>query len=206
MRECKALDHEYTDRYIQIMESRERLLATGLRMFVDRGYDAVGVQQIVAAAGVTKPSLYHHFGSKAGLLEELALGIGDRLTAELGGATRYARDLPRNLEQLAAAFLSFADKWPAEARLLLAAQNGPVESETRRALAGIWSRLVAEVEQLFRAAAEDHGNMRGRSGEYTVAFLGAVCAYMVRSLDGKLPVEPSLAHRIMRQFSYGIYT
>lgn len=188
------------------MESRERLLATGLRMFVDRGYDAVGVQQIVSAAGVTKPSLYHHFGSKSGLLEELALRVGERLFAELGDSARYARDLPRNLELLVATLLSFADRWPAEARLLLAAQNGPVESETRRALAEVWARLVAEIEHLFGAAAEDHGNMRGRAGEYTVAFLGTVCAYMVRSLDGNLPGEPSLAHRIMRQFSYGIYT
>lgn len=188
------------------MESRERLVATGLRMFVDRGYDAVGVQEIVSESGVTKPSLYHHFGSKLGLLEELAHRAGERLFAEIGDATVYARDLPRNLELLAAAFLSFADRWPAEARLLLAAQNGPVESTTRQAFSGVWNRLFSEIERVFAAASEDHGNMRGRAGEYTVAFLGSVCAYMVRGLDGNLAGDPSLAHRIMRQFSYGIYT
>ena len=175
-------------------------------MFVDRGYDAVGVQEIVSESGVTKPSLYHHFGNKAGLLDELALRVDERLFAEIDGATVYARDLPCSLELLADAFLSFAARWPAEARLLLAAQNGPVESATRQALSGVWNRLISEVARLFAAASEDHGNMRGRADEYTVAFLGAVCAYMVRSLDGNLPDEPSLAHRIMRQFSYGIYT
>ena len=53
------------------MDNREAILSEALHLFYVRGYDAVGVQEIVDAAGVTKPTLYYYFGSKKGLLETL---------------------------------------------------------------------------------------------------------------------------------------
>jgi AcrR family transcriptional regulator len=49
----------------------QRLLAAATRLFADRGYDGTSVQEIVAAAGVTKGALYHYFGSKEDLLQEI---------------------------------------------------------------------------------------------------------------------------------------
>ena len=51
------------------MDNRELLLNTALELFHAKGYDAVGVQEIVEKAGVTKPTLYYYFGSKLGLLK-----------------------------------------------------------------------------------------------------------------------------------------
>jgi AcrR family transcriptional regulator len=48
-----------------------RLLAAATRLFADRGYDRTSVQEIVEAAGVTKGALYHYFGSKEDLLQEI---------------------------------------------------------------------------------------------------------------------------------------
>ncbi len=47
--------------------ARNRLLREGLRLFLQMGFSSVSTRQICAAAGVTQPSLYHHFGSKEGL-------------------------------------------------------------------------------------------------------------------------------------------
>ena len=52
-------------------DNRTGLLHSALTLFATRGYDAVGVQEIVENAGVTKPTLYHYFGNKLGLLETL---------------------------------------------------------------------------------------------------------------------------------------
>ena len=41
------------------------------RLFAEKGYDATSVREIVEAAGVTKPTLYYHFGSKRELAEAL---------------------------------------------------------------------------------------------------------------------------------------
>src|SRR5689334_5470100 len=51
--------------------ARERLLDAASTLFAERGYHAASVDQIVAAAGVTKGALYGHFASK----QELFVGL-----------------------------------------------------------------------------------------------------------------------------------
>lgn len=43
---------------------RARLLRTGLAILTEKGFSAVGVEEILASAGVPKGSFYHYFGSK----------------------------------------------------------------------------------------------------------------------------------------------
>ena len=51
--------------------SAERILSTALDLFAIKGYDATSVREICEAAGITKPTLYHFFGSKDGVLQAL---------------------------------------------------------------------------------------------------------------------------------------
>ncbi len=51
-------------------ETRKALVAAARGLFAARGYDGVGAEEIVRAAGLTRGALYHHFPSgKPGLLE-----------------------------------------------------------------------------------------------------------------------------------------
>jgi AcrR family transcriptional regulator len=50
---------------------RQRLLHEATRLFAERGFEGTSVQQIVAAAGVTKGAMYHYFDSKDDLLFEI---------------------------------------------------------------------------------------------------------------------------------------
>jgi TetR/AcrR family transcriptional regulator len=52
-------------------QTRERLLDEALSLFSQRGYAATGIRDILQAAGVTQPTLYHHFADKASLLQML---------------------------------------------------------------------------------------------------------------------------------------
>jgi len=49
--------------------TKAALVQTGRRLFAERGYAAVSAEEVVAAAGVTRGALYHHFGDKRGLFE-----------------------------------------------------------------------------------------------------------------------------------------
>lgn len=49
----------------------ERLIEAATRLFADKGFDRVAVQEIVDLAGVTKGAMYHYFGSKDDLLHEI---------------------------------------------------------------------------------------------------------------------------------------
>jgi AcrR family transcriptional regulator len=49
---------------------RETAVRTALDLFWARGYEGVSIADLTTAIGVAPPSLYHAFGSKAGLFEE----------------------------------------------------------------------------------------------------------------------------------------
>jgi TetR/AcrR family transcriptional regulator, transcriptional repressor for nem operon len=50
---------------------REKILATGQRIMGGKGFSAVGLNEVLAAAGVPKGSFYHYFGSKDAFGEAL---------------------------------------------------------------------------------------------------------------------------------------
>ncbi|MGC2941026.1 MULTISPECIES: TetR/AcrR family transcriptional regulator [unclassified Brevibacterium] len=56
---------------MDLSRSGERILATATALFYAEGVNAIGVDRIVAEAGVSKPTLYAQFGSKAGLIAEV---------------------------------------------------------------------------------------------------------------------------------------
>ena len=64
----------------------DRLLEVACEMFCRDGIHATGIDRILAAAGVSKMTLYAHFGSKEGLLREVLLREGAAWRAEF--ATR----------------------------------------------------------------------------------------------------------------------
>jgi TetR/AcrR family transcriptional regulator len=75
------------------MDNRENLLDVALSLFSQRGYEGVGVQEIVETAGVTKPTLYHYFDSKRGLLDALLKQEEGRLLSSVLQASVYTRDI-----------------------------------------------------------------------------------------------------------------
>ena len=52
-------------------------------MFADRGYAHVSADEIVAAAGLTRGALHHHFKDKHGLFRAVFEQVEQELTAEL---------------------------------------------------------------------------------------------------------------------------
>lgn len=57
--------------------AKERILATATKLFYARGISKVGVDLVVARAGVTKTSLYRHFPSKERLVAAFLARIND---------------------------------------------------------------------------------------------------------------------------------
>jgi TetR/AcrR family transcriptional repressor of nem operon len=56
----------------QAQENRARIVATASGLFRERGYDGVGVAELMATAGFTHGGFYKHFRSKADLMAEAA--------------------------------------------------------------------------------------------------------------------------------------
>jgi AcrR family transcriptional regulator len=89
--------------------TREALIAAARPLFTERGYDNVGTEEIVRAAGVTRGALYHHFGDKASLLD----AVYNRIEAE--STERVARivlgsELHSPLEAMKAGIEAFLEE------------------------------------------------------------------------------------------------
>ncbi|MEU3710799.1 SACE_7040 family transcriptional regulator, partial [Streptomyces catenulae] len=67
---------------------REQILKEAARLFAERGFHGVGVDEIGAAVGISGPGLYRHFAGKDAMLAELLVGISERLLD--GGRMRIA--------------------------------------------------------------------------------------------------------------------
>lgn len=65
----------------QVRENRIRIVETASELFRERGYDGVGVAELMSAAGLTHGGFYKHFGSKADLMAE-AMSCGFTRSAE----------------------------------------------------------------------------------------------------------------------------
>ncbi len=67
---------------------REQILKEAARLFAERGFHGVGVDEIGAAVGISGPGLYRHFAGKDAMLAELLVGISEQLLT--GGRLRVA--------------------------------------------------------------------------------------------------------------------
>src|SRR5919197_1194434 len=126
-------------------ERRARLLQSAEQAFAARGFHTTAMDDIAAAAGITKPVLYDHFGSKLDLYVRLTEGIRDELTAR--GAAAMAADAPaeQRIRTGIDAFFAFVEERPSAARVLLFTPVGEPElvDAAREVQAGATAAIAA---------------------------------------------------------------
>ena len=89
-------------------DRRLQLLAAAERLFAERGFLAVRLEDIGAAAGVSGPAIYRHFPNKESLLVELLVGISTRLLAGARDVRSRKTDAAEALDGLIDFHLDFA--------------------------------------------------------------------------------------------------
>ena len=186
------------------MDNRINIIDCALQLFAERGYDAVGVQEIVDAAGITKPTLYHYFGSKHGLLESVLAENFKTLFDLVEQAAQYQGDLVFTLEKVTRTLYDFSSINPAFYRLILSLWFAPRNSEALLAVSQFNHRLFGIIETVFTLAVREHGNMKGRQLHYASTFLGMINTNISLSLNGYLTLDDQLVYTCVHQFMHGI--
>lgn len=72
--------------------TRALLIRTGRELFAEHGFAGVSGEQLVAAAGVTRGALHHHFGDKHGLFLAVIEEVERENTEEILAAIQTAPD------------------------------------------------------------------------------------------------------------------
>jgi len=180
------------------------MLAAALDLFSLEGYDGVGIQRIVDACGVQKPTLYHYFGSKQGILEEIIreefLPFLDRLEKSCA----FGGDLTLTLENAVKTHFAFASEKPTLYKMYLSMMVAPKESEGFKTFTPVVERHYLILESMFRAAEKSHGNMRGRSKRYAITFAGHINAYITAHHYGQIALSEESAYLACKHYMHGI--
>jgi AcrR family transcriptional regulator len=133
---------------------RRQLLDTALTVFSDRSYHAVSMDEVAEAAGVTKPVLYQHFGSKRALYLELLSDVGAQLGEALAKATAQAATPHEQVERGFRAYFCFVEEHEAAFQLLFGG-GARKDPEFRHAALRVEDGLAQVVANLIDADIED---------------------------------------------------
>ena len=119
------------------VETRALLVAAGLELFADRGFELATLDEVALAAGFTKGAIYRHFPSKGAFL--LALFEQYAAVARAGsGARRAPWFIPLTIHFSAQAFRDPLLRRRLAVILSEAPDGTTPESHLLRALARIW--------------------------------------------------------------------
>jgi AcrR family transcriptional regulator len=178
-------------------EAAAHIARVAARLFAERGYDATSVREIVEVAGVTKPTLYYHFGSKQGLAEALLTKPMTEFIASLRGLLDEAIAPVDLLGKMFAAFISFTSDEPDRGRFLYAIcfgpQNSSLQAEMHQFGEAIDAATADCATRLAGAGAIDHERVESCSQVIRGLIMSST---LDRIMLGK-ELEPGLADRLV---------
>ncbi|MBI1351970.1 MAG: TetR family transcriptional regulator [Actinomycetales bacterium] len=189
-------------------QRREQLLDIGRKLFAEKGFEAVSVEEIAAKADVSKPVVYEHFGGKEGLyavvvdreMSYLLVSITDALHVDEPDGVRVD---PRTLlERAGMALFDYIDRYPDGFRILVRdtpsgsdAESG--ESGIRGTFAGLLVDVAARVHVLLARQFKEYGFNPKWAAMYSQMLVGMVAQTGQWWLDVRKPKkEEVVAHLV----------
>jgi len=174
-------------------QRREQLLDIGRKLFAERGFEGTSIEEIAAHAGVSKPVVYEHFGSKEGLYAVVVHREVERLlamaTAILGGPNTREK-----FEAAAVALLRYIEDNSDGFRILVRDSNPASGSGT---FASLISDIATQVEYLLADVLKERGYDPKLAPVYSQMLVGMVAFAGQRWLDVRKPkLEEMAAHLV----------
>jgi TetR/AcrR family transcriptional regulator len=185
--------------------TREKMKLHALRLFSCKGYDAVGVQEIVDACEVSKPTLYHHFQNKLGLLSAL---LEDELTPLLTSLENLnpTADFEQDLCRCGLAISEFARDQPELYRLFLCLMFAPPESSQFIIAVSYAKRQFSVLENIFiHHQSRLNNDTDNETSIHAANFQGLLNNIITLFLHGHIQLHASFVYRVVHRFIYGVY-
>jgi AcrR family transcriptional regulator len=146
------------ERSRQKADRRERLLRAAARLFAERGFHGVSIEDLGAAAEISGPAVYRHFPNKDAVLAALLIGVSEQLLEGGRAVVADAGDAGEALRRLVAFHADFA---LAEPELIsVQGRDLPNLSEAaarqvrrlQRAYVEVWVDTISRVEPTLSEA------------------------------------------------------
>jgi AcrR family transcriptional regulator len=133
--------------------TRQKLFDASMELIGERGAASVTVDEIAAAAGVSKGTVYYNFGSKSELIAQLLRHGVDILKARLlEAADSTGRDPLLAMEAMIGQAMDFMAEYPSFARLWVS-ENWRIPSEWQGTFSVLRGELLAVIGQAVEKVA-----------------------------------------------------
>ncbi|MFH5879935.1 TetR/AcrR family transcriptional regulator [Arthrobacter sp. NA-172] len=154
--------------------TKQRLFDASMELIGERGAAGVTVDEIAAAAGVSKGTVYYNFGSKADLIAQLLRHGVDIMLGRLQTIEGLHADPLDAMEAMLGQAMDFMDDYPSFARLWIS-ENWRTPSEWGKLFVELRSELLgvigAAIEKVSSNYTVDTGIARG---SLEAAMFGAI--------------------------------
>ncbi len=151
--------------------TKRALLDSATTLFTDHGYAGTSLDEVVAAARVTKGALYHHFPSKLALFENVFLRVQESTTTEIGKAINTSKDPWERAQTGLQKFLEVC-RQPEFRRICM--QEGPVALGHERWQEAEKASSYGIVQNIVEELLDDLGNADQLGEAFTAVFYGAI--------------------------------
>jgi AcrR family transcriptional regulator len=152
-------------------QRREQLLDVSERLFVDRGYAAVTMEDIARMAAVTRPVVYNHFETKEGVYIACVERARRQYEEELLGAIDVDDHPKTQLTRGAEVFFGMLQRDPGRWMLLFGSSSVLPGTHTAE-LAALRFATIDAVAALLRRAAPDAPKLRIEAVAHAVSGVG----------------------------------
>lgn len=186
--------------------SADRILTTALDLFATKGYDATAVREICEAAGITKPTLYHFFGSKDGVFQALVRTGFQQYRAIVDAAMSSPGSFKERVKVLARSVFESASTKPLFWRFIhtvIWAPPGTALPQTESCTQfydGVVAVLAAAEEEAIARGEIARGSTKARMLILMGAIGEAATGYVIA---GKPELTPELADEIVETIVNG---
>lgn len=143
----------------EVRDVRDRILSSGQRIMGGKGFSAVGLNEVLSAAGVPKGSFYHYFGSKEAFGEAL---LDDYFAAYLADMDRiFTTSGSNRAQQLDAYFSAWKENQSFEdcqgkcLAVKLGAEVADLSQGMRAVLQRGTASIIARLAQVLEAGAAE---------------------------------------------------
>lgn len=132
--------------------TKQKLFEASMELIGERGVAGVTVDEIAAAAGVSKGTVYYNFGSKSDLIAQLLRHGVDILLARLLSVRDGSADPLAAMDEMIGQAMDFMDEYPSFARLWVS-ENWRTPSEWQDTFAELRGLLLAVIGAAVDAVA-----------------------------------------------------
>lgn len=159
--------------------AEQRLMASALSLFAERGYRGTSIREIIERAGVTRPVLYYYFENKEDLFCRLVQKAFEDFVAEVEVIAGQVAGCRQQLKQVMRLAFARAERRPEAVRLIVQTLFASPGDHIALDISEMTLRRFRVVADIMRAGLESGELSGGDAQTLALAFFGVMDMHLM---------------------------